>query len=133
MSHLKPQRWRRRWSPSTRSCRRWYCRMSICLTDPDSWPGNVRELRNVIERVMILEDSDLITADWLPRGLVRDERTVSSPHVVAASQTAEIATPSFQLTDEGIDLEEIELSLVRQAMERSLGNQTRASELLGIS
>jgi DNA-binding NtrC family response regulator len=98
-----------------------------------SWPGNVRELRNVIERVMILEDSDLITADWLPRGLVIDERTVSSPPVVAASQTAEIATPSFQLTDEGIDLEKVELSLVRQAMDRSAGNQTRASELLGIS
>lgn len=33
------------------------------------WPGNVRELRNVIERVMILEDQDYITANWLPRGL----------------------------------------------------------------
>src|SRR4029077_11588174 len=32
------------------------------------WPGNVRELRNVIERVMILEDGDLITATYLPRG-----------------------------------------------------------------
>ena len=51
-----------------------------------SWPGNVRELRNVIERVMILEDSDLITADWLPRGLVRDERPISSPPVVAKPQ-----------------------------------------------
>src|SRR5262245_17372308 len=38
------------------------------------WPGNVRELRNVIERVMILEDSDWITTDWLPRDLIRDER-----------------------------------------------------------
>jgi len=54
-----------------------------------SWPGNVRELRNVIERVMILEDSDLITADWLPRGLVRDERTDSATPVVPASQAAE--------------------------------------------
>ena len=33
------------------------------------WPGNVRELRNVIERVMILEDQDYITTNWLPRGL----------------------------------------------------------------
>lgn len=33
------------------------------------WPGNVRELRNVIERVMILEDQDFITTNWLPRGL----------------------------------------------------------------
>jgi DNA-binding NtrC family response regulator len=106
-----------------------------------SWPGNVRELRNVIERVMILEDSDLITDGWLPRGLIRDERTVSATPVVAAPQAAEAAIPSFQLPvtqsyqlpDEGIDLEQVELSLVRQAMERSGGNQTRAAELLGVS
>jgi two-component system, NtrC family, response regulator AtoC len=97
-----------------------------------TWLGNVRELRNVIERVMILEDSDLITAEWLPRGLVGDERAVSPPPVVAA-RAAEVSTPSFQLPDEGIDLERVELSLVRQALERSGGNQTRAAELLGVS
>jgi DNA-binding NtrC family response regulator len=98
-----------------------------------SWPGNVRELRNVIERVMILEDSDLITADWLPRGLVRDERPVSPAPVTAVSQPAEGAALYFRLPDEGIDLEQVELSLVRQAIERSAGNQTRAAELLGVS
>jgi two-component system response regulator AtoC len=106
-----------------------------------SWPGNVRELRNVIERVMILEDSDLITGDWLPRGLTGDERTVPATPVVAAPQAAEIAIPSFrlpvtksfQLPDEGIDLEQVELSLARQAMDRCGGNQTRAAELLGVS
>ena len=105
------------------------------------WPGNVRELRNVVERAMILEDEDLITTNWLPRGLIRDERTVSATPAVAAPQAAEVAIPSFQLPvtqsfqlpDEGIDLEQIELSLVRQAMERSGGNQTRAAELLGVS
>jgi two-component system, NtrC family, response regulator AtoC len=97
------------------------------------WPGNVRELRNVIERVMILEDSDVITSDWLPRELVRDERPVSSTSVVAGGQPGAAAAPSFRLPDGGIDLEQVELTLVRQAMERSGGNQTRASELLGIS
>jgi DNA-binding NtrC family response regulator len=106
-----------------------------------SWPGNVRELRNIIERVMILEDSDVITADWLPRGLVRDELQVSPPTIVATPQPAEAVTSSFQspvtksfqLPEGGIDLERVELSLVRQAMERSGGNQTRAAELLGVS
>ena len=37
-----------------------------------AWPGNVRELRNVIERVMILEDGDLITTRYLPRGIGTD-------------------------------------------------------------
>jgi two-component system, NtrC family, response regulator AtoC len=98
-----------------------------------SWPGNVRELRNVIERVMILEDSDMITADWLPRGLIGDDRQVSSTPIVAASQTDEAGALSYRLPDEGINLERVELSLVRQAMERSGGNQTRAAELLGVS
>jgi two-component system, NtrC family, response regulator AtoC len=98
-----------------------------------SWPGNVRELRNIIERVMILEDEDQITTSWLPRGLVVDDRIVSPPPVAPASQGAEVSSQSFQLPDGGIDLEQVELSLVRQAMERSGGNQTRAAELLGVS
>src|SRR5918994_295841 len=35
-----------------------------------NWPGNVRELRNVIERALILEDSDEITTEYLPGGLI---------------------------------------------------------------
>ena len=30
------------------------------------WPGNVRELENVIERAVILEDSEVITVEALP-------------------------------------------------------------------
>jgi DNA-binding NtrC family response regulator len=103
------------------------------------WPGNVRELRNVVERVMILEDSDQITTDWLPRGLTSDVRSVSSTPA-APPAPAEVqdrpAAPAkalFDLPDGGIDLEQVELALVRQAMERSGGNQTRAAELLGVS
>jgi two-component system response regulator AtoC len=97
------------------------------------WPGNVRELRNIIERVMILEDSDLITPNWLPRDLIRDEQLLPSTSVIALSQSAQVSSSPFQLPDGGIDLEKVELTLVRQAMEQSGGNQTRASELLGIS
>jgi DNA-binding NtrC family response regulator len=39
----------------------------------------------------------------------------------------------FVLPDEGISLDEAELAFVRQAIQRSGGNQTRAAELLGIS
>jgi hypothetical protein len=35
--------------------------------------------------VMILEDSDVITADWLPRGMTGDERTVVLKPVVSIS------------------------------------------------
>ena len=39
-----------------------------------NWPGNVRELRNVIERALILEDSDQITTEYLPGGLLEPSR-----------------------------------------------------------
>jgi len=93
-----------------------------------SWPGNVRELRNVIERALILEDSELITTEYLPGGLVSD---LPPSHLRQSTSTGGL--PQFALPHEGISLDDVEMSFVRQAIERSEGNQTRAAELLGIS
>jgi DNA-binding NtrC family response regulator len=106
-----------------------------------SWPGNVRELRNVIERVMILEDGNLVTDAWLPRGVAPEASDAAVSAVRAAvveTQPADETSSAslaerFRLPLEGIPLESVELSLVEQAMERSGGNQTRAAELLSIS
>lgn len=90
-----------------------------------SWPGNVRELRNVIERALILEDADQITTEYLPDGLM--------PLHASLSIRAPEMQRNFVLPNEGISLDQAELSFVRQAIERSGGNQTRAAQLLGIS
>jgi len=92
-----------------------------------NWPGNVRELRNVIERALILEDADQITTEYLPGSLLL------SPRPEQASSGASDGSPLFVLPNEGISLDDAELSFVRQAIQRSGGNQTRAAELLGIS
>jgi two-component system, NtrC family, response regulator AtoC len=101
------------------------------------WPGNVRELRNVIERVMILEDGDMITATYLPRGLTPGENTgeakAGSTDQATHQERREGGPRLFRLPNEGVVLDEVEMSLVRQALERSGGNQTRAAGLLGIS
>lgn len=94
-----------------------------------SWPGNVRELRNLIERALILEDSDTITMDYLPAGLV-GEPTLQTAN---ASSNIKNLAEQFLLPPNGIALDEVELSFVQQAIERSGGNQTKAAELLGIS
>ncbi len=80
------------------------------------WPGNVRELRNVIERAMLLSDHDrLDTSDFA--GL-------SQPLT---------AGEEFELPAKGVDLEQLERSLVIQALKRSGGNQTRAGAMLGLN
>ncbi|MCA9571589.1 MAG: helix-turn-helix domain-containing protein, partial [Myxococcales bacterium] len=43
------------------------------------------------------------------------------------------AAPTFVLPEGGVNLEELELSLLMQALERTEGNQSRAARLLGIS
>src|SRR3989440_7798964 len=88
------------------------------------WPGNVRELRNVIERAMILEDDNVITMKYIPRGVAGGPSDVSHDGR---------GTGPFHLPSGGVSLDEVEMSLVRQAIERSGGNQTKAAEMLGIS
>ena len=84
-----------------------------------SWKGNVRELRNVIERVVLAEQGRTITEehlDMLRRGSRRSK-----------------SWTSFELSDEGIDFEEVEKRLLMQALERTGGNKSRAARLLRMS
>ncbi len=81
------------------------------------WPGNVRELRNAVERAMLLVEGDVLTADQFP---------------LAASGLARLGE-RVDLPAGGVDLEQLERSLVVQALERSGWNQTRAAALLGLN
>lgn len=83
-----------------------------------NWPGNVRELRNIIERMLILETDDIIQQEHLP------------PAIRYGRPSAEVA---FVLPEDGVKLEELERSLIEQAMERTEGNQSAAARLLGIT
>jgi transcriptional regulator with PAS, ATPase and Fis domain len=80
------------------------------------WPGNVRELRNVIERAMLLSDGEKLDA--------RDFPSLGAPPS---------SGDQFELPANGVDLEQLERSLVGQALKRSAGNQTRAGTLLGLN
>ncbi|HUJ08904.1 MAG TPA: sigma-54 dependent transcriptional regulator [Verrucomicrobiae bacterium] len=82
------------------------------------WPGNVRELRNVIERLVILEKAERVLPEHLPSEL----RLCTRPS----------SRSIIQLPPEGVALADVERELVRQAMERSGGNQSNAAELLGL-
>ena len=80
------------------------------------WPGNIRELRNAVERAMLLVEGDELTAEQFP-----------------LTARATRLTEGIDLPDGGIDLEQLERSLVIQALERSGWNQTKAATLLGLN
>lgn len=86
------------------------------------WPGNVRELKNVIERAMILEDGPEIGAEAFPI----DVTTRAEP-------TSSVEMPDLSIPPSGTSLERVEEELIRQALSRTGGNQTRAAKLLDIS
>jgi transcriptional regulator with PAS, ATPase and Fis domain len=88
-----------------------------------SWPGNVRELRNTIEHAMIFEESPHITPKHLHARI-----THPGPPVALMGQKLSVAGAVGKLT-----LEEMECNMIRQALEQTSWNQTRAAEVLGIS
>ncbi len=78
------------------------------------WPGNVRELRNVIERVVLLEDDALIEVGHLPPELLGRQ--------VAGDEAIPLPT-----------LAQIEADHIGEVLRLTAGNKSRAARILGIS
>ena len=99
------------------------------------WPGNVRELRNVVERAMILEDRDELDVTDLPEEILQAAGGAESGDDAPASGGAPAvgAAAVIRLPEDGVSLRDVQYELVRQAMERTGGNQTKAAQLLRIS
>ena len=100
------------------------------------WPGNVRELANLVERLAVLHPNSTIHVEELP------ERYQPNGHkrVVSADDTAMAsAGPNgtvLPLPEDGIDLKahmaNVELALIKQALEQSGGVVSQAAQLLGL-
>jgi DNA-binding NtrC family response regulator len=84
------------------------------------WPGNARELHNVLERILLLEDGDLIALEQLP------------PELRGAAQKAN-GNNHIVLPASGLVLEDVERELICQALDRANGNKTGAARLLGLT
>ncbi len=83
----------------------------------------------MIERASILEDGEFVTTEFLPFDLKGKNAAVTP----ANANGEAVSAANFVLPKEGIPLEEVELILAQQAMERTGGNLTRAAKLLHIS
>ena len=94
------------------------------------WPGNVRELRNVIERAIVLEEGEVITTRSLPAGILPTPKVKQSRLELV---NTDLTDSIFRLPSAGISLEQLETSLMKQALAQCHGNQTHAAKLLGLT
>jgi DNA-binding NtrC family response regulator len=93
----------------------------LAVMEDYDWPGNVRELENVIQRLVLMNDSPVIAMKDLPQQLL----------VASNASQAAILIP-----EEGVDLDaemdRIELAYLKAALDRSGGKKSAAAALLGI-
>lgn len=89
------------------------------------WAGNIRELENLIERLSILVENDCVNIDHLPS------------HVLESSWSNPAYPIPTSLPEEGVDfnivVEQLENSLIMQALERTGGNKKAAARLLKLN
>ena len=82
------------------------------------WPGNVRELSNFCQRISLLQPGSMLQLTDLP------------PEIL---QNSAVTPQQFSIPPTGIDLAQIELDLIEQALEMAAGNRSKAARLLGIT
>ena len=87
-----------------------------------AWPGNIRELENIIESAAVIAENGYIEPAQLPAKITG---------LFNNSQTNKISLPvNLPLDDR---LNEIEKSMIIEALRKTGGVQVRATELLGIN
>jgi DNA-binding NtrC family response regulator len=86
-----------------------------------SYPGNVRQLESAIERAILLCENDTITLDDLP------------PEMTHGTRATAASNDLFKLPPEGVNFEDVERSLIMQAMDRTDNNITKSARLLGLT
>ena len=101
------------------------------------WPGNVREVMNVVERMIILNESGEIGVEDLPQRIMESRGNGAKLHPVSAvAPPADVPVPA-QWTEAGVDLngilEEMEKKLIVQALSKSGGVKNKAATLLGLN
>ncbi len=82
------------------------------------WPGNVRELENVIERSIILAQTDTVTLRDLPNNVV-------APESQRISEEGDLSLRKAKRS--------AEIEVIRRALEATKANRTHAAKRLGIS
>lgn len=83
-----------------------------------AWPGNIRELKNVCEHVSALLPGEMIAKENLPQEILQSKTNSES---------------GYTLPEDGIDMESLEIDLIKQALNYTDGNKSKAAKMLGLS
>jgi len=89
------------------------------------WPGNVRELENELRRAVLLRRA--------PGRIGAEDLAAEIRAGPPAGAPRGFDLRAVEIPEGGIDLAELEKALLRKALERTAGNQTKAAALLGIT
>jgi DNA-binding NtrC family response regulator len=81
-----------------------------------NWPGNIRELLNILERAAIVA-----------------ETTIDVEHLPAIESNLLVKKGTFEIPEEGLNLDDVEKNLIIDALKKSKGNKTKAADLLGLT
>lgn len=97
-----------------------FSKATIKVLKSYDWPGNIRELRNLCERLCILLSGKTIEPENLP------------PEFSARKSSA-LDMPQFILPSTGLQLDNLEASLIQQALDLTQGNRSKSARLLGLT
>ncbi|MFN2370656.1 MAG: sigma 54-interacting transcriptional regulator, partial [Candidatus Krumholzibacteriia bacterium] len=86
------------------------------------WPGNVRELRNVLKRIMILEEPTRLDAGHFPDHVLAGRNPRGASAHAALGQATGL-----------MPLAEVERLQILYTLEKTENNKSKAARLLGIS
>ncbi|MFZ9594944.1 MAG: sigma-54-dependent transcriptional regulator [Bdellovibrionia bacterium] len=89
-----------------------------------SWPGNIRQLENVLERMVLMCEGQVLGNEDLP-----DEFVVDAPGALAQGEEGESSLKQIVKRQ----TRALEKELIEKALEETSGNVTRAAEKLGLS
>jgi DNA-binding NtrC family response regulator len=98
----------------------------VCFTRYP-WPGNIRELRNVIERLSVLADSQVLTVDGLPPAIAKAAHERGDPGGLDRPADSAAGDGAADLT-----LDEIERHHILRTLDRHRWNKKRVASILGI-
>jgi len=93
----------------------------LAILEDYRWPGNVRELENIVQRLVVMNDSSAITAEHLPQNLL---------------YSSSVSQEAILIPENGVDfdgeMQRIEVAYLNAALRRTSGKKTAAAALLQI-